>query len=254
MVYFILGICLVLAFIYLKVQTPIFSVQSSILIKDQQKGLGEEDDMMKELNIFSSNKVVDNEIEVIKSYTLMAEVVDSLKLNIGYYRQGFFRKVELYNNSPVNLQLLYANELTYKAPLKINIINRQTASINGQTVFFGKVTQTPYRVVKLTNTGKSATIKQLIINISTVKSVAEALSNDLKVEPSTKMSTVLIMTLENPIPEKGEDILNQLIDAYNAAGLADKNLSASNTLAFINARLKIISGELGDVEKQSGGL
>ena len=93
-------------------------------------------------------------------------------------------------------------------------------------------------------------IKQLIINISTVKSVAEGLSNDLKVEPSTKMSTVLIMTLENPIPEKGEDILNQLIDAYNAAGLADKNLSASNTLAFINARLKIISGELGDVEKQ----
>ena len=150
-----LGICLVLAFIYLKVQTPIFSVQSSILIKDQQKGLGEEDDMMKELNIFSSNKVVDNEIEVIKSYTLMAEVVDSLKLNIGYYRQGFFRKVELYDNSPVNLQLVYANALTYKAPLKVNIINRQTASINGQTVFFDKVTQTPYGVFKLTNTGKS---------------------------------------------------------------------------------------------------
>ena len=44
--------------------------------------------------------------------------------------------------------------------------------------------------------------------------------------------------------------MNQLIKAYNDAGLADKNLSASNTLIFINERLKLISAELGDVEKK----
>src|ERR1700748_3880259 len=74
------GLCLVLALVYLKIQTPIFSIHSSILIKDQQKGLGEEDDMMKQLNIFSSNKVVDNEIEVLSSYTLMEEVANTLNM------------------------------------------------------------------------------------------------------------------------------------------------------------------------------
>ena len=72
MVYFIrLACALVLALLYLKIQTPIYLIHASILIKDQQKGLGEEDDMMKQLNIFSSNKVVDNEIQVLRSYTLM---------------------------------------------------------------------------------------------------------------------------------------------------------------------------------------
>ncbi len=79
-----LAVALIAGFVYIKVQPPIYLIHASILIKDQQKGLGEEDDMMKELNIFSSNKVVDNEIQVLGSYTLMKEVVDSLKLNITY--------------------------------------------------------------------------------------------------------------------------------------------------------------------------
>ena len=63
-------IALAAAFIYLKYQTPVYNIQSSILIKDDKKGLGQ-DDMLKQLDIFSSNKVVDNEIEILKSYTLM---------------------------------------------------------------------------------------------------------------------------------------------------------------------------------------
>jgi len=239
-----------LGYVFLKFQTPIFSIHSSILVKDQQKGLGEESDMMKQMDIFSSNKVVDNEIQVLTSYTLMKEVVDSLKLNITYYRQGYFRKIELYRQSPVKLELLSETGLTHKTPLVVKIINKQLALVNDQTVFFNKSTNTPYGLIKLTYTKPHSELKEIIIDIATSKSVAEELNKDLQVEPSTKMSTVLVMTIENAVPEKGEDILNQLIYAYNSAGLTDKNLSASNTLQFINERLKIISEELGSAEKR----
>jgi tyrosine-protein kinase Etk/Wzc len=250
--WFILSItvALILGYIFLKFQTPIFSIHSSILVKDQQKGLGEESDMMKQMDIFSSNKVVDNEIQILTSYTLMKEVVDSLKLNITYYRKGYFREIEMYRQSPVKLELISETGLTYKTPLVVNIINKQSALVNGQTVFFNKSTNTPYGFIKLTYTRPDFDLKELIINIATVKSVTENLNKELQVEPSTKMSTVLIMTIENAVPEKGEDILNQLIYAYNSAGLTDKNLSASNTLEFINERLRIISDELGSAEKR----
>ncbi|WP_295669348.1 GNVR domain-containing protein, partial [uncultured Mucilaginibacter sp.] len=245
-----LALSLVSGFIYLKVHAPIFSIHSSILIKDQQKGIGQEDDMMKQMNIFSSNKVVDNEIQVLASYTLMKEVVDTLKLNVTYYLQGLFRKVELYNRSPLKLELISTTSETYKKPLKIAILNGESATVNGQKIFFNKETNTPYGIIKLSKTGKSPEMKSIIVNIASPKNVAEDLSSAIRIEPSSKMSTVLVMTIENTIPEKGEDILNQLINAYNAAGLADKNLSASNTLLFINERLKLISGELGTAEKQ----
>ena len=79
-----LSLSLSFAFLYLKFQTPEFNIHTSILIKDEKKGLGQ-DDMLKQLDIFSSNKVVDNEIEILKSFSLMEKVVKSLNLNVSLF-------------------------------------------------------------------------------------------------------------------------------------------------------------------------
>lgn len=71
----------------------------------------------------------------------------------------------------------------------------------------------------------------------------------LNVEPSSKSSTVLLLSLEDAVPRKGTDILNHLIDSYNAAAVEDKNRIVANTLHFIEERLKLVSGELSTVEK-----
>ncbi|WP_369826607.1 GumC family protein [Siphonobacter sp. BAB-5405] len=57
------------------------------------------------------------------------------------------------------------------------------------------------------------------------------------------------LTIEDAVPEKGEAILNRLIDEYNTAAVADKNKTASNTLKFLDERLGLVSGELQNVEK-----
>jgi hypothetical protein len=45
------------------------------------------------------------------------------------------------------------------------------------------------------------------------------------------------------------DFLNTLIEVYNEDAVADKKFISENTLEFIQDRLQIITGELGDVEK-----
>lgn len=241
---------LVLGFFYLKSKTPLYNIQTSILIKDDSKGLSQ-GDMLKQLDIFSGTKVVDNEIEILKSYNLMEGVVTNLNLQVNYSLNSNFNDTELYgNNSPVKLKLVKSNGLTYSEPFIIDIVSGNKIAIDGKVVPLNHSVNTKYGTFYITKTGNALDVKVLKINISPTSLVTEAFMALLKVEPSSKMSSVLLLSLENSIPQKGRDILDKLIDGYNKAGLEDKNRVAYNTLAFIEKRLKLVSSDLKEVEKE----
>src|ERR1017187_6944868 len=76
--WFVLSITLALipAYILKKQEILIYNTQARILIKDDKKGMVQ-DGMLKGMDIFPSNKVVDNEKEILESYFLMEQVVKS---------------------------------------------------------------------------------------------------------------------------------------------------------------------------------
>jgi len=242
-------IALVLAFFYLKVQTPQYKITGSILIKDEKKGLGQQDDLMQQLNLFSSNKVVENEIEILKSYILMEKVVTSLNLNVRYYVEDIFRDTELYSDSPIALQVIRPNALIYQEPLKLTILKNGVVRMNNKYFLMDKPVETPYGLIILRATHKSGSVKELKIVVFPTPALVESIIKQLEVAPSSKMSTVLMMSLIDPVPQRGCDILNKLVEYYNLAGVEDKNKVAASTLIFIEDRLKLISKELGDAEK-----
>ncbi len=87
-----------------------------------------------------------------------------------------------------------------------------------------------------------------LFSLINVKNIARGLANKIKITPSGKVSTVIDLTLEDEIPIRGEDILNELIRVYNKAAIQDKNLLAANTLTFVEQRLQYVVNELDSVE------
>lgn len=250
--WFILSFTLatVAAFFYLKTQTPVYEVYGSILIKDASKGLGQED-MMKQLDIFSGSKVVDNEIEILKSYDLLERVINALNLQVTYFTHDNFTENELYGeNSPIHLKLIKANGLSYKEPLNIHINNKYTITINDEIIKLNDTVSTLNGTLYISLTGHSSDIKDLKVQITPNAVCVEGYRNLLVVEPSSKMSSVLLMNLKASVPSKGKDLINKLIEEYNRLGLQDKNKVAYNTLAFIDKRLGLVSADLKDVEKE----
>src|SRR5690606_11690585 len=82
------------------------------------------------------------------------------------------------------------------------------------------------------------------------KIVTNDLLKELNVRASDKLSTIVHLTLNDPVPQKGEDILNHLILSYNQAAIEDKNQMARNTLAFIEERMISLEHELNTLEKE----
>ncbi|RYZ46901.1 MAG: hypothetical protein EOP49_22475, partial [Sphingobacteriales bacterium] len=88
-----------IAFIYLYFATPDYKVNAKILIKDEDKkgGGGMADvSMLQSIGLLSGASNVDNELEIVKSYTLMYKVVDDLQLNVSYFARKSLKTVELY--------------------------------------------------------------------------------------------------------------------------------------------------------------
>jgi tyrosine-protein kinase Etk/Wzc len=51
-------------------------------------------------------KILDNEVEILKSRTLMETVVADLQLNITYFAKGKIKTTELFEKSPIVLRFL----------------------------------------------------------------------------------------------------------------------------------------------------
>lgn len=237
------------AYIYLIYQTPIYKIQASLLIKDDKKGLDGEN-ILKEMDILKPKKTVENEIEIIKSYTLMDKVVNHLNLDVQYFRPTKTVDEEVYGELPVRLVVERPLSSLYDDKLQLSFVDGSHVRINDQTYPVNQSIKTPYgRLRVFARQPLKASLEPIKVAVSPRTETVNALLKNLTVETTSKASTVLQITLEEAVPAKGEALLKQLIEEYNQAAVVDKNLVAASTLDFIEERLRLISGELTNVEK-----
>ncbi len=90
----------------------------------------------------------------------------------------------------------------------------------------------------------------LDVKFNSLASLVEGYIQKLKIDPVSKQASVLIITIEDAIPELGMDFLNGIVKEYNNAAIEDKNKVTSNTLAFIDDRLKVIAEGIQELSKK----
>lgn len=249
--WFLLSVVVMLAVgrIYLLNKQPVYKIQASLLVQDQQKG-SEQSSSLKELGVFAHKQVVENEIEILRSFTLMNRVADKLHLDIRYFQNTTFGKHELYNESPVEVIVETAKPDLYKKSLQLSLRGNKAIKINEQVYPINQSINTPYGQLKVLtkNLPIDSTVTYSVQVTKRATSIKNYLTN-LHAIPTGKGSTVILLSLEDAVPEKGEAILNQLIREYNEAAIMDKNKVAASTLKFIEDRLTIVSGELASAER-----
>lgn len=246
-----------LAYVYIKLVTPKYKVEASILVKDEQ-GNGSNS-----LNTFSGlgfdiggvKSKLENEIEILKSRTLISKVVKDLKSNITFYEVKRFGKQELFSNTFINVNFIDGDSSIYKkkGELEINIISPtffllKEKNITKKLAFgrtiktsLGKIIITPKNNQKITN-------KKLLINVIPFDKTVDLFQSKFNVSSVSKESSAIKISTETNNIEKGITLINSLIKQHSNDVINDKNEVDKNTLDFINERLKKITNELSIVE------
>ena len=251
-----LAFSLTAAFFYLRYSTPIYKVSATLLIKDEKRGTANSNDILKELNLGSVSKLVENEIEVLKSRAIMEKVVDALNLSVTYYQEGRIKDAEVFYESPVKVIPEQLKPLAYQSVLYIQPVDDQHFELLDEkenslgTYVYSSGIKSPYgRLRVLRSNHPNRQDKRTRIQFANKDGLIAGLITGLQVELINQRSSVLNLSMENALPEKGKAILAKLLEEYTFTALSDKNLEATNTLNFIETRLKLVTSELGSVEQ-----
>ena len=102
-------LCVIVAWIYLRMVTPVYNISATVLIKDDKKG-GASSQLSELENLgldgmFSSSQNFDNELEVLRSKTLAKEVIQQLNLYVSYMDEDEFPAQDMYKISPIQVSL-----------------------------------------------------------------------------------------------------------------------------------------------------
>lgn len=260
------AVFLIGAFFYLKTLTPLYTVSSSVLIKDNNGKTGGNEASLADLGfVTSSTQNFDNELEILQSRTLLKKVVTSLDLYINYSLPERFRDTELYKQSPVKVWVTpeEAERMGY-AEIEMQFLNGKlhTATVLHQGEEWKKeidslpaVFSTPVGVFTFSaadSTWRQSEPAPELIQATVLSPNAAAASfrNRLTVAASNKSTTIALLSLTDSEVTRGTDFLNKLVDLYNEEGNNDKNEVAAKTADFINERIHLINEELGTTESQ----
>ena len=250
------SISLGVAFLKLRYSTPIYSISSSILIKDNKNaGISTELAAFEDLGIvggISANNP-DNEIEILKSRNILGKVIDSLQLNVSYFTEGrvstserykedspiFFVKTGVFNKSNSNSFIVKI----------VDSINYEFVGIDGDLIsshaFGESVTIDNKTFIVESNKNKKPKEEEIVIvKITSRDLLINRLKKDINITQLNDKSSVLILKLNSSVIQKAEDALNELVKQYNLDAVSDKNQISQNTKDFIDDRLRKIKSDL----------
>jgi capsular exopolysaccharide synthesis family protein len=237
--------------LYLQMATPKYESHARILIKDEKKG-SEESEELQALDLLTPKKSSDNEIEVIKSNTLINKVVDELDLCAPVYQKESFRDKLAYTTSPIIVipDSTHTLELVKKAPFKFSddqvVIGKDSYPLN-------EWVHTPYGRLRFANNPhyiKNTSEGEFYFSVVDPKKVVNNISSALNVESANKLSSIIDLSITDEVPQRGQDILNTLIDVYNQSLVTEKNVLAANTIKFLDQRLATVQQQLQDIERK----
>lgn len=259
------AVFLIGAFFYLKTLTPLYTVSSSVLIKNESKGGANGADLADLGFVTSSTQSFDNELEILRSRTLIKKVVTALDLYISYSVPGRFRDTELYKQSPVKVWVTpeEAEHMGYTT-VQMHFHNQQLHEV--QVTHKGQewkktveslpaVFSTPIGVFTFSVADSAQQTVQPVPEVIQAivvspNGAAASFRNQLAVAPGSKSTTIAQLSFTSSQTARGIDFLNKLVEVYNEEGNNDKNEVAAKTAEFIDERIRIINKELGTTESQ----
>lgn len=257
-------LCVGLALVYLRYAIPEYSATAKIQILEESNQASELS-VLDDLNIFSSGKAkIDDEAQLLAARDNFISIVKNLDLNIQYFILGNIKSSEIYQKEelPFSINFLANDSIIQNTKFSFYI------RINSKTTFgykeaedgpvrnydFGDRIKSGIGDIILTPKAKPSNYKErdLHVVITPVELIADRYRKKTIISPNdSKVSSIINITLTDPIEQRAIDVINELIGTNNENAVSDKKAIADRTTKFINDRITEIYSSLSSVDESA---
>lgn len=255
-------LCLLAAFVYLKISQQTFKVETKILIRQDENSIDiSEIALLKGLGMKEVSKEIDDEIQIIKSENILRNAVEQLDIATDYFIKDGLKYIDTYPDKPIEIIYVSGSNPEVGDVMKLTVRKADDKFI--VKLKCGLFSE-KYEITETNNTINSP-IGQLKLKINKtfkpdaiykiksypIKNLLEFYSSEINVSSVSKKTNAIRISINAANTQKAVAILNKLVDLYNMDAVMDKNIIASNTKDFIDERLTLIQSELTDIEQQA---
>ena len=269
-------LALAIGFVINRYTPRVFQTSGTVLIKDASSGYDATAIMTN--SAFGGYQKVDNEIAILKSYTLTERVVKKMDLEVTYMEKGRVTQVELYKTSPFTVEfdrtvpqavgLVYEvvsisegkmmlhgtakglnvydyalNQAVYSDPEKEIDVNTECQ--------LGEMMDNGYNRFRIVMSDNYDSVKDSKRKISfwlnSYSSLVKQMSG-FTASAISKQASIVSIVAQGHNKQKIVDFVNTLMDEYVVKGLEKKNHVSESTIAFIDNELEGIQETLSSAE------
>lgn len=238
------------AWLYLKTTVPVYEITAAVMLKDETKGSYDGATVM-QLDKLSEKKIIENELKVFQSRTLLIEIVKKLHLYAGFFESGELRSLPAYTTSPVTIEAKDPESIKSAKKVVFTFNEKDsTVIIESNKYPLNQFVNTQWGELKFVP-NKNFVYKptnELFFTLAKPKLVAETMEHIMAM--AGRESTVVTLNVKDTDPKRGEDILTELIAAYDRSTRFDKDIMAQNTVAFVKERLDTVQKELNEINQR----
>ncbi|MEZ4801910.1 MAG: polysaccharide biosynthesis tyrosine autokinase [Gelidibacter sp.] len=252
-----IGVALLIAFLYLRYTPRVYMSSAKIQILNKQKGL----ELPSSSFIFNrSNINLENEIEILKSYRIVEQVVNNLNLTMEFYEEGNVRTTEI-DRFPFNIKRIVPEDNNLITGIyQINVKNNsfeiyapnsdKPVVIQNHNSYLVRHTL-PFEIQnKEDNSIKDIIGKTFLLKLIPTSLATTKLKNAISVSMVGKGSDLLQLSYASESKQKSERILNELVTVFDNDGIKDRQEVSRRTIDFINDRFVSLAQELDSIETE----
>ena len=272
------AVALAIGYIVNRYSTKIYQTSGTVLIKEGRSGYDATAIMTS--SSFGNLQNLDNEMAILKSYTLTDRVVKKMGIEVTYLEKGRFASTELYKASPFSVEfersvpqavgLTYEISLSAEGDIKLHAIGEGLTKydyilcqetekdplvkidING-TYHQGEWIDNGYNKIRITMTDlfdpKNIQGRKFCFWLNSYPSLVRTMSR-FSVSPITKQASVASVVMSGTNKQKIVEFVNLLMNEYVNRGLEQKNIVSENTIQFIDNELSGIQESLNQAETE----
>lgn len=246
-----------LAFAYNRYTDEIYSVETSILIKEDS-AMPTASDLMYD-NITSNNENIENKELMLKSYPLVHKTLNDLRYDVGYFIVGNIKVTETFH-APILLNCNYTEKLA-GVSIEIEILNENSFLIieeeSSEKIKYNFDEEFLFYDSKMSlsiNTNfqfnDEMEVPKTVIKFYNLKYLTQYFQKKITVSKKERESTVLNISILSEDQLKGVEFLNQLTYNFIQKEIEEKNIASNNTVRFITDQLIEMSDSLALIEQQ----
>ena len=274
--YFIIALLILmpLAYAYTKIAPELYQIRASLLLKSEKQGNVGPEKFMKGMELLTSQTELEDEVGILQSFSNVESTVHSLNFGISYFAEKNFKTKELYGETPFTIALDSSVSQVTGVKFSVERISGTKYVLTGSgenvhtyDLLTGKVGELipVFEIEEVVDIEKpfvnknlafkirfndqiKADGEKLYFTINNMTSVAKTYQKKLTIQPISKESNIVELSIKEEVPQKGIDFLNRLLDVYLENELYKKNQLGLKTIQFIDGQLSGVSDSLKRAE------